>query len=332
MADADPKLALDERLFERASRLDVFRPFRGCVPWRYEPRKSGPPRAVVSLPIALNTSHHMAAELIYARVDAAQHIFHWRGRGRDRLARTLAHLMQHFGQHVLLADVRRCFASANIDAIAALDLLPPELIRNALDHRSLRFRRYGDPIGVEETEQTVPQGLLEGSAASNPLAAALFNDLAGHVGKRVVPLMFGDNIAIVAATKEACSSAEENLGRYFADHFAGPFSLTSDYFGPRERFDFLGYSFNPETDGTVCIHHSTANWAKMMRKLCHEMNLVAFSSPDEALAKLLNGFPALSDEYRENLLALVTDEFETAHRMLSGNDATGVGETNDCRQ
>lgn len=322
LSQADPKRAISPDLFERAERLDVMASFRGSVPWRFEPRKSGPPRCVVSLPWELSAAHWLAAELIYAQIEPGAHIFDWRGRGRDRAALTLAHLMQNHGQHVLLADVRQCFASVNIDAIAALNILPLELIRNALDYRQLRFRRYdppaGVPIGIEDVEQMAPRGLLEGSAASNPLLATFFNDLPSHLDESVAALVISDNIAIVAPSEETCSKAEEDLGRYFAGHLAGPFFLTKERFLPGESCEWLGYAFERRADGTVCIEHSGTNWSKAMRKVFRHPNLRSWGDAEKITAELLNGFPAASQQYRETLFMIVSDELAAVKRGVGG--------------
>ncbi len=307
LAKADPTRAVTEHLFQRAEALDALGRFKRKIPWRYEARKSGPPRCVVDLPWELNAVHRLAAEILYAVVEPGPHIYHWRGTGRDHLALRLAHLLRTFGQHVILADVRQCFASVNVEPLTYLNPLPPELFRNALDYRRLRFRRFaGIPEGMEDGEETVPRGLLEGSAASNPLLATLFNDLPSHLDERVEALLFGDNIAIVASSEGARGHAEENLVRYFAEHFAGPFSLSIDRFEPKQSFEWLGYSFD-YVGSEVSIHFGTANWLKALGRLRERSGQLTTRNLEQITQDLLRGFPAISPDNKEVLLLVVAD-------------------------
>jgi hypothetical protein len=305
-----------DALFAIAEQLNAISPRPQPIRWRFKERRSGSLRIVCNFPIAYRVSHRLALNVIRAQVIPPAHIFGWHGRGRDRAVEAVANALRTHGSHVLVADVRRCFEHVEMDAIYDLDLLPSELIRNALDYRSLTFRRYGEiprqrnglPYGREELERTGPRGLMEGSGPSDALIAVLFDDLPSHFSERLRLFVYGDNIVAVAASAEAISHAEQTLARYMAGHRAGSFFLRTEQTAAADGFEFLGYRIWAPSPGNVEVEQSDANWCKALRKLEEQAGDHVAFDPEMLAADVLQGFPALTTEYRELLCELAADE------------------------
>jgi hypothetical protein len=313
-----------ERAFLLAERIDAVAPPSSVIPWRFKERRSGSLRIVCNFPLAFRLSHLLALKLIRAQVSPAEHIFGWPRRGRDRAVFAIAEALRTHGSHVLIADVRRCFENVRVDALYELDLLPSELIRNALDFRSLSFRRYGEiprqpngsNYGSEELERTGPRGLMEGSRPSDALIAVLFNDLPSHFSRSVRLFVNGDNIVAVAASTEAISHAEEALVRYMAGHRAGPFNLRLERATARSGFEWLGYRIGETSSGHVEIEHSDEHWCKA-RRVFEELASDAEACPQSLLTEVLSGFPAVTDGYRAQLCELAIDELAYQEHLRS---------------
>lgn len=319
-----------ETLFRLAKRLNVLSPRPRPIGWRFKERRSGSLRIVCNFPLEYRVSHLLALNLIRAQVEPRGHIFGWRGRGRDRAVAAIAHALRTHGQCVLVADVRKCFEHVAVDVLYDLDLLPSELIRNALDCRSLTFRRYGDvprqrngmPYGREELERTGPRGLMEGSGPSDALIAVLFDDVASHFDEDVRLFVVGDNIVAVAPTAEAIRHARETLARYMVEHRAGPFFLRYEQTTASEGFDFLGYRLGLSSSGEVQVEHSDANWNKAMGKLEEQVSRCGECDPDQLASEALQGFPAVTDEYRAMLREMAAEELAWAKQRL-GSELRG---------
>lgn len=309
------------RLTSLASAMDVLHFPRSPVLWRFKERSSGTLRMVCNFGTHHRTAHVMAKRLIHAQTTPGPHIFNWPRRGRDRAIAAIADALRSHGNHVLVADVSRCFEHVAVDAVYGLNLLPAEMIRNALDHRTLSFRRYGEipirsdgsPYGAEEVGRTRPRGLLEGSAASDALLAVLLDDLPSHFDEAVRLFVYGDNIVAVAREAGDISRAEATLIRHLAGCSEGPFILGWRFrVSPGEPFEHLGYQIWQQPDGRVEVQHSASNWLKAMKKLESLAGSFHFKTPEALAAQILNGFPAVTEEYRTGLIYLAEDELAAA--------------------
>lgn len=176
-------------------------------------------------------------------------------------------------QWVVIADVRRAFPTFNPSAIYELHSLPENLVRRAIDSRNLNFTggMRSNPIWGEDTSmcddlEMDPTGLLEGSPASNAIFSVFLNDLPDHLSEAVRPFVYCDNIVLVCPSEACAEQAASSLVRYFSDHRAGPFEVTSECKPVWHGFDHLGYSIT-HNSGVTRLGLSARNWEKLHQRI-----------------------------------------------------------------
>jgi hypothetical protein len=218
----------------------------------HKPRTTSGLRKLCVLPPVLKMWHTLASDLVFAQHQPGPHIGEWKGRGREwQMDRLLKSLVSP-NQAVVWADIKRAFASVNIDALYELPYLPEQLIRRAIDYRSHSFVRverrehwrdvsYYARHNAEEVERS-PSGLMEGSPASNAIFSVLMDDLPDHLEEGIQAFIYCDNIILIAPTMSRALRAQEALVRYLAGHRAGPFDIRSSVSQASQHFEHLGYS------------------------------------------------------------------------------------------
>jgi hypothetical protein len=149
-----------------------------------------------------------------------------------------------------------------------------------------------------------PQGLIEGSPASNALLVALLNDMLSEWPAHLPrPYVFSDNFAFVGSTRASVREAGEHLASTLASHRAGPFSLHSrNAVDARDKFELLGYELQL-VGGQVCIDLSHRNHERFWSAFDQEHP--EFEDNGSAWAFLksrLAGFPALTDDRFDSLV------------------------------
>ena len=211
--------------------------------WHWIPKNNGGHRLACSLSWQLRVGQLLVKDVLLAAHVPADHIGDWQGRGPTYHLGRLVDDLQH-GGIVLLGDVRSCFSSVHPDAVCELGILPSDLVASCFDARRIRLRapcsRQRSPIGPT-FERTGRHGLLSGGSASSLLWAMMINDLPGALPVGVRANTYVDNVTIVCRSTQECDDAEAALIRYFADHPAGPFFLTTSRADAEAGFDHLGH-------------------------------------------------------------------------------------------
>ena len=302
-------------MLSAADGMDLLSPCREVIPWHLVEKASSGLRKVVCPPLRIRVGQALALDLLRAQFTPGGHIFNWRGRGCPRHVAAIKECLETYGQYVIIADIRECHASVNVDALYNYEFLPSELIRYSLDHRQLSFGRLGaassnDDVGlysVPDREQADPRGLLEGGAASDALLALLLNDLPDHLPRNSRAFVFSDNIVVVSTSASASTRALNALVRYLTEHPGGPFSIRSQSCHARDGFEHTGYQFQAASDGTVDIALSHSNALRSVTRLMQSfrpLSTQALSQIDpRALAReILTAYPALGSSDREMLM------------------------------
>ncbi|MGA0615653.1 reverse transcriptase domain-containing protein [Paracoccus sp. KR1-242] len=247
------------------------------VLWFSKPKRVGGSRPICILPPNLKAVHYMIAAVIDAHMPRDGSLYGIPGTSRDGAARALKTLQNSGFSHLAKADIKDCFQSIDPDSLYQLPL-PTEVIRRTLDHRSLTFtrtsdanaRRSGASFGYSRgsyvsCNPSGPQGLMQGSPASNIILAWLLGGIPRE--DDVAVLLCFDNIAVAGRTAEDTRAMMDTLADFFRRCPAGPLELRDcEYFsGIGDPLDFLGYSFDPAKEDPVVSPLSLGN---LERSLC----------------------------------------------------------------
>ena len=287
-----------------------YRRFRSRpVEWHQKRRSTAGFRQICHFGDVEKMWHTLAQELITAQHQPRPHIGDWAKRGRDCQMVALTSLIHSPWQAVVVADVRKAFASVNFDAVYDLHFLPEPLIRRALDYRTHRFVRRERSVFVDHpkvvhgtSDEVTPHGLMEGSPASNAIFSVLLDDLPDHLGNDITVFTYCDNIVCLAPSILRAHRAEQALVRYFAGHRAGPFELRVETKPVTSRFDHLGYSIHLDQDG-LRVELAPKNWTQYMERVEDEA-----VGPAGAVAWLRQAFPHLTQADLTTLLQVSADE------------------------
>jgi hypothetical protein len=263
-----PFSATDGAIRRLAGRVQSFAHTSAPVIWRYEPKRSNTGyRIVCDLPDALKASHYMINDVLQACYTPSDHIFDIRGRGRDDAARAVKAALEAGYIWCFVGDVRDCYQ--HVSPSALLDLpLPRLVIESTLEYHHLCLRRspIANPaIGCRlprVPRWNGPQGLLQGSPASNIILAQFFKSMGAAVEPHDCKLIvYSDNILIAAKSDEARNAITALIREYLHEHPAGPFDLkdNSRNVPLGEAFEFLGYRLAPSE---TSVHISMSFWGQ----------------------------------------------------------------------
>ena len=323
----------DEAILSQANEIDMFARHTETVRWFRKAKPSGGLRTICAPSLALKARQRLLTHMIVAQQAPSPHFYNRKGKGCARQAREIARAFESGGNFVVIADVTHCFPSVNFDAVYDLDLVQPEVLRFASDGRHLNLMEAPDACLNAQHDttntltdvidvQTGPRGLLQGLGSSDALWTSLISDLPEALSPHGVPFIYCDNIAVVCSTSGEAAGAEETLVRYFSDHRAGPFSLTTQIHDASEYIEHTGYMFSsgPTAEGIkAVIVPSIANQCKLVRRLHDEVWQIRRSDDRvrgvtellenhcygarKLLNVLMSGISATSPDYREDILS-----------------------------
>lgn len=261
-----------EQVERMARRINPFQPCQSPVLWWPQPKKTGGYRSICKLPVSLRAASLMVRDVLQVMYQAGPHAYGIKGRGRDVEARNIAASLQTY-EWCYDGDIRSCFDNVNMEALYSLPL-PPSVIRNTLDTRSIRFlgsnkRRtthttqhyyYRDDHCVGRTD---PRGLMQGSPASNIVLAWLLNDMPSTLPEDCAPFLLVDNVLVAARTEQECRAIEQTLCSFFAAHHAGPFALHGEVKSVSAGFDRAGYSYKKWLAGDFEVAPTHSNYMRL---------------------------------------------------------------------
>lgn len=289
-----------------AGDIDLGASYEGEVAWYNIPKTDGGVRKIVNLPNKLKARHKMIASLIDARFKPPEFLYGVRGRGRDSLIGDMLTLLNDGFTEVIRCDIADCFENINPKALTMLPL-SEGVIKNAMSPASLRLvmkARLEDTAGnpgnapygasegtyMENSNVVGPNGLMQGSPASNIALAYLLRGLKWPNSKNVVVFIYCDDFFIVGKTMEDCRVVEDALADYLARCSFGPLTLSRKETSETGYFEALGYGIaRCPIDGIWSADLSVRNHDKLealYEAAVKEDELAGFLLPHKADALL----------------------------------------------
>ena len=268
-------------IFRTAQGIDVLSACTDPVRWWQQPKATGGWRPICSPPLKIWLGQRIARDLVVAQLTPSDGVFDWPNRGPHRYVSHLAKAIRTSGPYVMCMDIQSCYPSVDIDAVYRLNLIPPELIRSAIDHREFRYHRVQSteegrdtvvlPIVLHE-DPTDPSGLLQGGPASSSILAALLQGSTETVAPGIPCQSYSDNYSIVGSTEAVVAEAARDVARYVTGLRSGRLEFRQEVHDIRVGFDHLGFRFE-ESAGGVAILLPDRKLYRALEKL--EMELEA---------------------------------------------------------
>jgi hypothetical protein len=304
-----------ESLNEKARELDLSTRFEKPVRV-YEKRKSsGGTRLICDLPEDLKAAHYIIGELVSCQTNLVDHVYSRRGKGRDALIHDALEAINTGYRHISLLDIKNCFGSINP---AFLERLPlhQRFVTNTLRLENLNFAIKDSQKGAIPEADTLrksslsyadmvntgePTGLMQGSPASSPILARIWNDLPPIDDEKAKVFVYVDEVLIVAKSAASRGEIKDALVRFLADHPAGPLELKCMEVDLRHGFEFLGYEIGLGATGEVEARTSNKTLSKLERLLPQYLErdrLSGQSWPSSAISymsSVLGGHSAAND-------------------------------------
>ena len=304
--DLDPHRSIAEVMAE-ASAIDPFLDCAEPVHWFGKPGRNQA-RPICSFGPIQTVRHKMIKYAVEAQLIDDRHFFDLRGRGASNAVIAIAHALEG-RPFILTADIQSCFQSINVDALYELQLIPPEVVRYALDYRHLPIeRREGEKNHADlrstskryngyHVEAPDPRGLLQGSPASNAFLRHLLSRVVRGVAGQAHVFLYVDNFFVVAGSDDVCGQIKDGLVRQLADCSLGPLHLGSvEISHICDGVEVLGYHLMAQAPhGLVNIALSDKNLAKLE-------HFDECSTPAAATERdrYLKAFPALSSDFLDH--------------------------------
>lgn len=248
-------------VFRTAQSIDVLSACTDPVRWWQQPKPTGGWRTLCSPPLKIWLGQRIARDLVVAQLSPSDGVFDWPRRGPHRYVSHLANAIRTSGPYVMCMDIQSCYPSVDIDAVYQLNLIPPELIRSAIDHREFSYHRVQNtdegtdaivyPI-VLHKNPTDPSGLLQGGPASSSILAALLQGATESVASGIPCQSYSDNYSIVGSTEAVVVEAARDVARYVTQLRSGRLVFRQEVHDIREGFEHLGFRFE-ERAGDVAI-------------------------------------------------------------------------------
>lgn len=310
-----------EAIHEAIAGIDLFAPCLEAVPWFVAAKHGSRPRSICDLGPEQRLRHIAIKHVLEAQLPPSRSFYDLRGTGPAKAVLAITKAVEQFGPYVLSADVANCFASINPDAIYELGVLPPEVIRYALDYRHLPLTRRAThaPPGIiyskahnnnliDNVEPTVPTGILVGSPASNALLRHLLSATVSAIGLEERVFVYVDNFYVIASTPEICGHIQESLSRHLAGSPAGPLRLGYSSINHVENgFDVLGYHLFRAGEGAAVgrtlndknLHRLEYQISGYLRALGRRPR---FCSALRKAADVLSRYPAVDCIFRDEVM------------------------------
>jgi hypothetical protein len=317
-----------------AKALDLFTPFTRPVNWKTRKKNKQGFRVTCDLPYDLKAAHYMIADLIAAQMPQ-QSFIHNIGyhKGRNRLAQKIVNNLNAGFTSVRTYDVRNCFQNVNPQALYNLPL-PERIINHALIIENLTMQRvatrsehftdtpYRDIVSINNVCNTDgPTGIMQGSTSSNQILAYLLQGMPQLEAAMGSIDAYGDDVISMARRDVDLESFDKSLIDYFGQSQLGPFELQMREAVNGGYFEFLGYGFQKELNGTWAIVISQYNLGRFderHRAAIRRDYSEGFRFPHHSRVNIenaLNGFQAITDKE-----AFRRDNIVIAYEYLSQSE------------
>ena len=104
---------------------------------------------------------------------------------------------------------------------------------------------------------------MQGSPCSNIILAYLLRTMPQLDPVDGVKLLFGDDLVVLTRENALLEILDETLPEYFADPALGPLTLLKTNTNSSNRFEYLGYDFSSNWDGSWEVGLSQKNWSRL---------------------------------------------------------------------
>ena len=196
--------------------------------------------------------------------------------GRTRAVHLVQDCYAEGYQHILEADINRCFPSFDNKGIGRFLCLPEKVTKHVLGASSLNLHPsrhcrkevlYHSPsLSCSPMEQFMELfgedwdpaqlGLIEGSKASSFAAELLLAPVCDELTESGLGQVvnYADNFLLMAKSKSELTRLTHILREGLHTHLAGPLQVKDlpKATKPQEPFEFLGYKFLPDGDCLCC--------------------------------------------------------------------------------
>lgn len=249
-----------------AAEINPYHPTGERVFARPEPKRTGGYRMVCSFGARERAIQYLIKPLLEICGGPREHQYGLDGKSRDDLINMIRDKIETGYTYAVLLDVANCFGSFCGEAVVDRLPLPRRVVeshvtfhRLEVRYRSRRSRSVGScpSMGNAPSSATplpgalrpmVLDGIPQGSAVSNLVAASMLADL-----DTVVPVgtpfgQYGDDIIALAMTEEEACSIRDALRHALNGHVSGSISLKRLAVSHiADGFEYLGYWFSGTT-------------------------------------------------------------------------------------
>lgn len=303
--------------FARA--VDLFSPSEEIVEWYPMSKGNGRGfRLVCEFGPELTLRQKIIAPVVDLQLTSPEAFYDRKGAGAPSAVLAVINAIHEIGPYILSADIKDCFPSINFDAVYQLGILPPEVVRYALDYRHLHLKRQEAPTDPSQSQSNFrlyssyreadqmegPRGLLQGSMASNAILRHLLADTVRRVDPRVKIIVYVDNFFIVGATEEICRAVMRSLICHLAECPAGPLHLKpAEIIHIDDGLDILGYHLLGKANGEVSVQLSDKNLRKLDKHI--EMLVLAGRDRNDIFNHVVAPFGKLDDDFRQTIRDMI---------------------------
>lgn len=289
--------------------------------WRLEKRRGRNDerrfRPLCSLGNCLKAQHLMIRDVLLAALQPEEHVYDWKGRGRDREVQEILAALVAGNVHAYVGDIVSSYDSFSSEALFGLPL-PKDVVQWNLIPENLRMIHSRErekesvqavPISPERggASWVGPRGLIQGSPASNVIQAWAFREAHTVIPRNCRLFVLSDNVVLLCRTEDDCASGADTLRAHFASNRAGPFNLVGDTFvgdtfGPGQSFSHMGYEFfrgiiNPQPT----ISFDPSRYEAMVRRIVDRVLERCDGQPinpgmvSEVIERAKSGYRSLSE-------------------------------------
>jgi hypothetical protein len=262
--------------------------------------------------------------------------------GKDALVAELVTRLCSGYMHYRVYDVRDCFNSVSSDALIPPNLpLQRRIYDNTLNLQKLCFRhdtireqrQFADTSSYRDIMTAVgasgPEGLLQGSPASNVLLAYILQNIPQPNPQDGCILLFGDDLIVLSRSQEIVDQVDQNLLHFFGQPTLGPLQLLQRASGYQGHFEYLGYefSYSPFRENWH-VSLSSKNWGKLERLrdletlMCNPKNQSMYSEApiSRKIWRSLSGHRSLTDPAAILHTIMAGGMDAVAHRRMASVD------------
>jgi hypothetical protein len=251
------------------------------------------------------------------------------GRGRDAAITRALEAIRAGYRHFCCIDIQNCYESFDGERIAAILPLPRKVTRHVIMADNLappdagsagafcspRIRMVQDRHVLQPRRPAIfPQG----SVASNYAASLVLSDLADILPPRTVPIMFGDDLLVLARSKRVANEIAKTLRDALERHRAGCLRLKRCDHGDLRRTEcrFLGYVISAP-NGEPYVNITDKNELKLMHKLRSAISNDTRNN-DAEITQTVKVLESASRSFRHwsGLVEFCRDQLDIAHYQV----------------